>query len=84
MNEPNKIELDDLQQLRHGASVVGQYIAVFYRELRTAGVPRKLARKVAFDQWTKIGQDDQTEALKEMREMMQGFFRNLGDSPDDD
>lgn len=82
MKEPNNIELDDLQQLRHGARVVGEYMAVYYRELRTAGVPRKLARKLAFDQWIQVRTSEQTNALQQA---LEAFMQQLGGgSPDDE
>lgn len=80
----SKLDLDDLQVLRHGASIVGAYLNVFYRELRAAGVPRKLARQATFDQWVRVQTSDQTEALKAMQETMRQFMEGLGGGSSDD
>ena len=57
------MERDDEQLLRHSTRELASFLAIFYDELRQAGLPRKVAEKLTVAQWTQLQINNQVEEL---------------------
>ena len=64
------MDRDDEQLLRHSTRELAEFLAIFYRELRVAGLPKSVAKKLTVAQWHQLLASGQTEALKSMIENM--------------
>lgn len=65
------MDRDDEQILRHSTRELAAGLMIFYEELRSAGLPRKVAEKLTVAQWTLLQANGQAEVLA--RTLLEGI-----------
>lgn len=57
------MERDDEQLLRHSTREMAEFLVIFYRELRAAGLPKRVCEQVTLAQWNQTIAGNQAEAI---------------------